>query len=83
MPRVGTQSLLKVLNAAGVRRYVREGARIEVEFWAPGGTQPLTSEDRREKFLEERQQKSFDGKRLRDPLEVATEDLSIDDEGAN
>jgi hypothetical protein len=84
MPRVGTQSLLKVLNAAGVRRYVREGTRIEVEFWAPPGVQvETTREDRREKYLEERQRKDFEGKQLRDPLAVATEDLTIDDEGTN
>lgn len=82
MPRVSTKTLLRDLNALNVRRYVREGTRIEVEFWSPSGA-PSTREDRREKYLEDRQAKSFAGKELRDPLEVATEELSVEDEGTN
>lgn len=83
MPRVGTKTLLRDLQSLNVRRYVREGARIEVEFWSPLGVQPDTREDRRERFLEEKQAKSFEGKALRDPLLVATEEISVDEEEAN
>ncbi len=83
MPRVGTKALLRDLQALNVRRYVREGSRIEVEFWSPTGVAPLTAEDRRERYLEERQAMAHEGKALRDPLLVATEEISIDDEGAN
>jgi len=82
MPRVSTKALLRDLQALNVRRYVREGSRIEVEFWSPSGVQPLTAEDRRERYLEDRQRKDFE-KNLRDPLFVATEEISVDDEGAN
>jgi hypothetical protein len=81
MPRQSTKSLLKELNTLGVRRYVRDGARIEVEFWAPGGT-PQSADDRREAYLEERQRVSHEGKTLRDPLTVAIENIDVE-EGAN
>jgi hypothetical protein len=83
MPRKGTKSLLNELQASGVRTcsFHPDGKLAEVEFWSPPGV-PSTPEDRRERYLEERQRLAHEGKVARDPLAVAMEPIDVE-EGAN
>lgn len=76
MPRKGTKSLLTELQASGVRTcsFHPDGKVAAVEFWAPAGA-PSTREDRRERYLEERQRLEHEGKVARDPLAVAMEPI--------
>jgi hypothetical protein len=86
VPRIGLKTLLRDLNAANVRRYVKNGAVVEVEFWTPADAPRdpnAAREDRREAALEEAQAERMKAKTLRDPLVVATQELSLDDELEN
>jgi len=45
MPRIGLKALLATLKDAGVRRYVNEDGRTEVEFFAAGAQPGVDAED--------------------------------------